>query len=114
MLARPNRVVEGGDFRRIVRRGRRTSTGSAVYYRLRTEPEAPLRFGFIVSRAVGGSVERNRLRRRLRAIGRESIEAGARGGDIVVRPLPGSSDRPFAEWRTELLGVIDRGPEDVS
>ena len=58
MLARANRVVRPEDFRAIVRRGRRTASTSAVYYRLEREDASPARFGFIVSRAVGGAVDR--------------------------------------------------------
>ena len=55
MLARANRVVRPEDFRAVVRRGRRSTTPGAIYYRLDREPADPLRFGFIVSRAVGGA-----------------------------------------------------------
>ena len=92
MLAKANRVVLAGDFRAAVRRGRRATTPSAVYYRLPTDPANPLRFGVIVSKAVGNAVNRNLVRRRLRALGRERVDAGGTGEDVVIRVLPGTAD----------------------
>jgi len=91
VLAKANRVVLAGDFRAAVRRGRRSTTPSAVYYRLPTDPAHPLRFGVIVSKAVGNAVNRNLVRRRLRALGRERVDAGGMGEDVVIRVLPGSA-----------------------
>lgn len=108
MLARANRVIRAEDFRRAVRRGRRSATAQAVYYRYPTAAADPLRFGFIVSRAVGGAVDRNLLRRRMRAIGREFVEAGASGNDVVIRALPGCGEVGFAELRREMHRALDR------
>ncbi len=107
MLARANRVVRPEDFRTVVRRGRRTSSPLAVYYRLDREPSDPLRFGFIVSRAVGGAVERNLMRRRMRAVGRQFVDAGAQGADVVVRALPGSAQRDWASLSADMHDALD-------
>jgi len=112
MLARVNRVVRPEDFRTIVRRGQRSSSPLAVYYRYERVPADPLRFGFVVSKAVGNAVDRNRLRRRMRAVGRELVEAGGHGVDVVVRALPGSAQRDWAtlaaDMHHELAGKVDR------
>jgi len=91
VLAKANRVVLADDFRAAVRRGRRVSTPSAVYHRLATDPAHPLRFGVIVSKAVGNAVDRNLVRRRLRALGRSRVDAGGMGEDVVIRVLPASA-----------------------
>jgi ribonuclease P protein component len=92
----------------VVRRGRRTSTSLAVYYRLERPVEDPVRFGFIVSRSVGGAVERNLVRRRMCAIGRELVDAGARGSDVVVRALPGSAQRDWASLSADMHDALDQ------
>ena len=107
MLAKANRVVRPEDFRTVVRRGRRSASSLAVYYRLDREPAQPARFGFIVSRAVGGAVERNLLRRRMRAVGRELVDAGARGTDVVVRALPGSAQHGWASLSADMHAALD-------
>lgn len=107
MLAKANRVVHAADFRSAVRRGRRVTTPSAVYYRLTTEPNRPVRFGFIVSKGVGTAVDRNRLRRRLRALGRGYVDAGMRGEDVVVRALPGAAQRDWGSLSADMRAAID-------
>lgn len=107
MLARGNRVVRPDEFRSAVRRGRKSSTRTAVYYRLPRDPADPLRFGFIISRAVGNAVERNRLRRRWRAIGRGLVDAGRSGEDVVVRALPGAAQLDWASLSADLTAALD-------
>lgn len=114
MLARANRVVLPADFRSVVRRGRRSSTPGAVIYRLTTHPESPARFGVIASRAVGHAVDRNRVRRRVKAIARQAVDAGFRGEDVVVRLLPGSPQRDWDSlWAdvNEALGGLIPHPD---
>jgi ribonuclease P protein component len=107
LLARANRVVRPEDFRTVVRRGRRSSSPLAVYYRLEREPSDPVRFGFIVARTVGGAVDRNLLRRRMRAVGRQLVDAGARGSDVVVRALPGSAQHDWASLSADMHDALD-------
>ena len=49
---------------------------------------SPAKVGFIVSKAVGGAVVRNRVKRRLRAMSRPLVAAMPDGLDVVVRALP--------------------------
>jgi ribonuclease P protein component len=107
LLARANRVVRPEDFRTVVRRGRRSTSSLAVYYRLDRAPADPARFGFIVSRGVGGAVERNLIRRRMRAVGRQLVDAGARGTDVVVRALPGSAQHGWASLSADMHDALD-------
>ncbi|MBE0559091.1 MAG: ribonuclease P protein component [Proteobacteria bacterium] len=106
MLARANRVVLPADFRAAVRRGRRVSTSSAVYHRLATDPAAPARFGVVVSKAVGIAVDRNLVRRRLKALGRGFVDAGHRGEDIVIRVLPGEAQASWDSLSADMHAVL--------
>ena len=100
-------MVLPADFRATVRRGRRATTSTAVYYRRSTDPEAPARFGVIVSKAVGNAVRRNLVRRRLRALGRGFIEAGHRGEDVVIRVLPGTAQASWDSLSADMHDVLD-------
>jgi ribonuclease P protein component len=101
-------VLSGTDFRTVVRSGRKVSTPHAVVYSTRTSEQSPTRFGFIVAKSVGGSVVRNRIRRRLKAIGRELLETNALGSDIIVRPLPGSADVEWSGLHSEITEAVHR------
>jgi ribonuclease P protein component len=107
VLARANRVVRADDFRMVVRRGRRSVTPSAIYYRLERGTDEPLRVGIIVARSVGNAVARNLVRRRYRALGRQFVDAGARGNDVVVRALPGAAQRTWVTLADDMHTALD-------
>lgn len=60
---------------------------------------APARAGFVVSKAVGNAVYRNRVRRRLRHLVAARLEVLPAGSTLVVRALPAA-----AGWSSTALG----------
>lgn len=127
MPARPHRVTRGDDYRRIVREGRRVGGAFCVTHAVlhSADPlggdvlgddavpgpplgERPARFGFIVSKAVGGAVVRNLVRRRLKAIADRRLADGFTGADVVFRALPASATAGFAELEREVSGSLER------
>ena len=109
MLAQPNRVVRAEDFRATMRRGKRVTSDHAVVYFAQRAGSEPARFGFVVAKTVGGSVTRNLMRRRMRAIGHELVAGGFTGTDVVVRALPGSEKLSWSSLHEEITTVIERG-----
>ena len=109
MLSKPNRVVRAEDFRATIRTGRRVTTHHAIIYRTDRAGPEPARFGFVLSKAVGGSVDRNRLRRRLRAMAFDEVRAGFMGRDVVVRALPGSAALSWTTLQQEMVDGIRKG-----
>lgn len=69
---------------------------------------AGARVGFVVSRAVGNSVVRHRVTRRLRHLLRERI--GTLPGDcsLVVRALPAAAGSSSAELAEDLDAALTR------
>jgi ribonuclease P protein component len=57
----------------------------------RRTSEEPSRAGFIVSKAVGKAVTRNRVKRRLRHLVASSLSSTPFPVDVVVRALPPAS-----------------------
>ncbi len=105
MLAKANRVTSAADYKRIVRTGRRRRGALTLTYGRPHEPGQPLRMGVIVAKNVGGAVVRNRVRRRIKAIGWElAREVG--GVDVVVRALPPASGAPFALLEGEVRSAV--------
>ncbi|WP_264371289.1 ribonuclease P protein component [Protaetiibacter intestinalis] len=100
-------MVKPSDFRATVRRGRRSATPSTLIYRVDRAADEPARFGFIVAKTVGNAVERNLVRRRMRAVCRSIVDAGGSGADVVVRALPGSAQRSWASLSAEMHAILD-------
>jgi ribonuclease P protein component len=108
VLAKRNRLVSGLDYRRLVRSGRRARGTVTLAYARRTSPGDPMRMGVIVARNVGNAVVRNKVRRRIKAVG-WSLAAEIEGVDVVVRALPSASSAGFdlleAEVREHVRGL---------
>jgi ribonuclease P protein component len=100
--------VTADDFRATVRKGRRSSTPSALLYVLHHKQPGPTRFGFIVSKTVGNSVTRNLVTRRLRSIAREFVRSQPTGNDVVIRALPGSPGVSWVTLQSEILTGLER------
>lgn len=109
MLAVAHRLRRRSDFAAAVRGGRRARRGTlVVHLRLgeSTEPAAPPRVGFVVSRAVGGAVTRNTVRRRLRHLVRDHLDALPPGALVVVRALPPAAHAPYQRLDADLAATL--------
>ncbi|WP_375431300.1 ribonuclease P protein component [uncultured Friedmanniella sp.] len=96
MLPRTSRLNVSGDFRSTIRRGTRVGRPTLVLHAGVSPTRSGVRVGFVVSKAVGNAVVRNRVKRRLRHLAAEHLvasEAGVDvpGIDVVVRALPASA-----------------------
>ena len=112
-MKRRHRLSRSRDFDTVYRHGRSTATRYLVLYAFpREEPEEDgPRLGLAVSRQLGGAVERNRLKRRLRAAFDELAEGLPTGHDYVLIARPGlgeaAESRGFP-WLTERVAEIFR------
>jgi ribonuclease P protein component len=95
------------EFTRAVRGGTRAGR-SLVSGHLLLQPgsDEPARVGFVVSRAVGGAVVRNRVRRRLRHLARGYLGSLPEGSLLVVRANPRAATARQADLAAELDLVI--------
>jgi len=92
VLSRANRLTTGRMFAPTIRQGRRAGTRRLVVHLdpapvARTGATTPL-VGFVVSKAVGPAVVRNRVRRRLRHLARERLVSLPGSAVLVIRALP--------------------------
>ena len=108
MLARAHRIVLGGEYRAVVRRGVRSTGPHTVTYVRRSSGDAPVRFGFIVAKTVGTAVKRNTVRRRLKAVAFELVPQLESGTDVVVRALPGAATAASSELERQLASGLRR------
>jgi len=66
------------------------------------------RVGLVVSKAVGGSVVRNRVKRRLRHQVAPHLDTLPPGTSVVLRALPPAATASSAELAEELRAGLDR------
>lgn len=73
------------------------------------EGAASIRYGLTASRKVGGAVQRNRARRRLRALATELLpQAGFSAADIVLIARPATISRPFNDLRNDIRTALSK------
>ncbi len=71
-----------------------------------------MRFGITVTRKIGNAVVRNRMKRRFRALLRESLpQQGLPGHDHVLIGREGGVERDFALLRQELAMALSRAAQ---
>jgi len=89
------RLLRHADFERVYKQGRRHFSASITVFYLQRRPDVAasgsrntsgLRVGFTVGRVLGGAVQRNRMKRRLREAVRLSKPWPAADVDVVINP----------------------------
>jgi len=68
----------------------------------------PVRVGFTASRKVGNAVQRNRARRRLRAVAAEVLSRAEPGMDFVLIARPATVDRDYQALVGDLVAALKR------
>jgi ribonuclease P protein component len=108
VLAAAQRLRRSTDFAAAIRGGRRAGRGTVVVHLLIEEPAqaTTARAGFVVSKAVGGAVVRNKVRRRLRHLVRPLLADLPDGALLVVRALPASAGATFAALSGDLEAAL--------
>jgi ribonuclease P protein component len=108
-----HRLTGSAGFSLAIRTGRRAGSSTLVVHLARPDSmpsglgDRP-RVGFVVSRAVGNAVTRNRVRRRLRELVRDQGDSLPGGSLLVVRALPPSAEASYAELRSDLARCLTR------
>ena len=91
---RSARLLRHPDFERVYKQGKRHFSASMTAFYLQ-RPQAPagakevapgLRIGFTVGKALGGAVQRNRMKRRLREAVRLTRPSPGPSADVVINP----------------------------
>lgn len=108
---RQSRIRHGKEIRELLRRGKRSRTSHLDVF-LAPSPVSRSRLGLVVPKHRHSIVQRNRLKRRLREIGRVEVlprllEAAA-GTDVLVRARREAYDATFHALRGELVEVAER------
>jgi ribonuclease P protein component len=108
VLAAAQRLRRSTDFAAAVRGGRRAGRGAVVVHLLLDEPAqaSTARAGFVVSKAVGNAVVRNKVRRRLRHLVRSRLSALPTGALLVVRALPAAASASYVALGADLDAAL--------
>ena len=105
-FGKSSRLLKHADFQAVYQQGRKHFSGNiTVFYRRRDDESGP-RVGFTVGKVLGGAVQRNRIRRRMRAAVRNSLAQLALPLDVVMHPRRQVLEMDFARLEQEVLQVF--------
>jgi len=109
---RTARLLRHADFERVYKQGRRHFSASMTFFYLARPVNVETgagaaashgpRIGFTVGRALGGAVQRNRMKRRLREAVRMSRPAAGVAADVVINPKKSLLAADFADILNEV------------
>lgn len=116
MLSTAHRLTDGATFQRAVRTGRRSGSRTLVVHLAGGTAAAGAgpQVGFVVSKAVGSAVVRNRVKRRLRHLAREHVSSLPGDAVLVVRALPAAAEASYRELGADLARCLARATAEVS
>ncbi len=104
------RITASDEIRTLFRRGKRRKTRHLDVL-FSSSPVAHPRLGIVVPKHKRSGVERNRVKRRLREIGRTLLLPRLREAavplDVLLRARPEAYGAGYAELRDELLAVVE-------
>jgi ribonuclease P protein component len=95
------------DFKRVFKTGRRLAHPAILIYVCRRgDLSDTRRLGLVTGRKIGGAVERNRVKRRLREIFRLNKDRFIPSLDMVCIPKPGICALDYETLRNTVLGLL--------
>ncbi len=115
-------MLKHADFQAVYKQGKRHFSGNVtVFYRERKDKDSASsqpgpRVGFTVGKVLGGSVQRNRIRRRLRAAVQRHVAQLTRPLDVVLHPRKSVMTMEFTQLDSEvdqLLAALQAGPRKM-
>lgn len=100
-------IKKNSDFQRVFRWGTAHANRLLVLYAL-SRDNFEIRFGYSVSRKIGTAVERNRLRRILKEISRQTLDKLSPGWDLLVIVRPAAQGATYHELKESLIKLFRR------
>ncbi len=104
-FTRAARLLKHTDFERVYKNGRRHFSGHLTAFYLPRDASAPgggPRIGLTVGRVLGGAVDRNRIKRRMREAIRMRLGELTAPVDVVFNPRKSVLKLDFAELQREV------------
>jgi ribonuclease P protein component len=103
------------DYRKVIANGKREYLETITAYRLPNQMDIT-RVGISVTRKVGGSVERNRIKRRIKEAIRRNASFLPSGEDVIISPRQGYSNVEYTDIERDIRRLgrrKDHEEEDI-
>jgi ribonuclease P protein component len=109
MLSLKNRLKKGKDFNAVYKKGQ-SAFFEGIFVKFLKNGEKESRIGLSVGRKFSKkAVARNRIKRQLRAISRESLENLKKGFDMIIIPQKVEKEESYGKIKGKVLAALKRG-----
>jgi len=105
MMKKEHRLRSNEDFKKVYRNGKNYWNRNIVLYVMENELDYS-RIGFSVSKKIGNSVVRNKVKRRMREICRLNFLNIEDGYDIIFIPKKNVVDIEYKELESAMLHIL--------
>jgi ribonuclease P protein component len=103
---REARLLKHADFQAVYKQGRKHFSGNMTAFYRENQVDAAPRVGFTVGKVLGGAVDRNRIRRRMRSAVRNHLSELVRPLDLVLHPRKSVLTLEFSQLDAEIMQVF--------
>ncbi len=101
-------------FNEVFTRGKKYRGKSVIIILLKSQTEeksynsevSDIKIGISLSRKLGKAHDRNRIKRRIKAICHELLNDMNTGITLIIKPGPGSRDMSFEEFKSDIIKVF--------
>jgi len=101
------RLLRHSDFEQVYKLGKRHFAAHVTVFYLPREERKGVRFGFTVGKFLGGAVERNRIKRRIREAVRLHKGQMSSGVDVVINPKKSALKARFTELQRDITRALE-------
>lgn len=105
MVLNFERLKKNVEFKKVFDSGKSYANSHFVLFRAGGRSDRT-RIGITTAKKIGGSVERNRMKRRVKEIVRSISENFEKGYDMVVVIRENAKDEEFTELKKKLIEVL--------
>jgi ribonuclease P protein component len=103
---REARLLKHADFQVVYKQGRKHFSGNMTAFYRENQVNAAARVGFTVGKVLGGAVDRNRIRRRMRSAVRNHLSELVCPLDLVLHPRKSVLTLEFSQLDAEIMQVF--------
>lgn len=107
-MKKENRLRSNMEFKRVYSKGKNYWNRNLILY-VRKNNTNITRIGFSVSKKIGKSVVRNKVKRRMREICRLRLDQLKEGYDLVFIPKKNVVDLTYKELESAMLHILKVG-----
>lgn len=104
-MKKNNRLRTNQDFLDIYRNGKNYWNRNLTIYVKKNNLEVS-RFGYSITKKIGNSVERNKIRRKMKEIIRLNLDCIKQGYDIIIIPKKNTVDIKYKELENAILHLL--------